>query len=218
MNRILFYWKLNKKSSFAVVFLYVSVICNIVFSEVAQAQNYIFKELSAFSEWRREQPPFGISNMNDNYQVVIESLENGFYIVNLIDNSVIQKIAFPSFVVNGYTCDAFYVLGDSSSVNNSGQMACLCYLIPITGGYKLYYSSLGLILNISGGTVSETVIDAFGSDFTILNSINNNGDATAFLMSIDYFVYLWRQGVAALRPLLRSRSATLCRHGCTLSK
>jgi len=41
---------------------------------------------------------------------------------------------------------------------------------------------------------------------------------TAFLMSIDYFVYLCRQGVAALRPLLRSRSATLCRHGCTLSK
>ena len=41
---------------------------------------------------------------------------------------------------------------------------------------------------------------------------------TAFLMSIDYFVYLWRQGVAALRPLLRSRSATLCRYGCTLSK
>jgi len=33
---------------------------------------------------------------------------------------------------------------------------------------------------------------------------------TAFLLSIDYFVYLWRQGVAALRPLLRSRSATLC--------
>jgi len=41
---------------------------------------------------------------------------------------------------------------------------------------------------------------------------------TAFLMLIDYFVYLWRQGVAALRPLLRNRLATLCRHGCILSK
>ena len=46
--------------------------------------------------------------------------------------------------------------------------------------------------------------------------MNMNRTYTAFLMSIDYFVYLWRQGVAALRPLLRSRSATLCRHGFVL--
>ncbi len=56
-------------------------------------------------------------------------------------------------------------------------------------------------------------------DWHQLNKLGiHNFTITAFLMSIDYFVYRWRQRVAALRPLFRSRSATLCRHGYTLNR